>query len=540
MAGGGVRGGAAAAPPRIVPARARSRREPRPSFRARATKSVSPSLGRPDRAGRSLSDACRSDAQPGQTGSGAFQARARSTMRGEGAQGPLPLGIAGWPRARWHRTAAGPPAWCGSVSRSSRRPAARPRAGTPARAPAPRPTAGEPGDQPVAPDPVLQQLGDRLVVPVAGHRQPADGQLVAVDQGVQLGDQRLDRLDIGRQRERRWGWRGLAGRHRSVRGDHPGVEAGGGGHGAEPQAASRPLTASAAARWLTAAAVWLPSQPGQRLPQGQLGDCRRLGWRRAGVEGGGVRPVGLGHELQQRSLVALTARRGCGPVRIARASPARPSSVVAARRAPATVGVGRGGGVGMGGVGPTAGGVRSGSSMSGSPSVHPASRGRPSPSPSSRRRLIVNGSRTCRRYPRPGGMLPTQLRGPTGSKDSTMKQSQLPGVLTPILAQFDLELEAVEVIPAGKRQLLRVVVDGDGATGHRAAAGRSRRGEQGAVRRPGQLGRGGQRRVHAGGDLPRGQPPAGAAGALAPQPWAAGRGHHRRREHRHRPDRLCR
>jgi ribosome maturation factor RimP len=46
-----------------------------------------------------------------------------------------------------------------------------------------------------------------------------------------------------------------------------------------------------------------------------------------------------------------------------------------------------------------------------------------------------------------------------------MQTSQLPGVLTPILAQFDLELEAVEVIPAGKRSLLRVVVDGDGATG---------------------------------------------------------------------------
>lgn len=46
-----------------------------------------------------------------------------------------------------------------------------------------------------------------------------------------------------------------------------------------------------------------------------------------------------------------------------------------------------------------------------------------------------------------------------------MDSSQLAGVLTPILAQFDLELEAVEVIPAGKRKLLRVVVDGDGATG---------------------------------------------------------------------------
>lgn len=46
-----------------------------------------------------------------------------------------------------------------------------------------------------------------------------------------------------------------------------------------------------------------------------------------------------------------------------------------------------------------------------------------------------------------------------------MDGSQLADVLTPILAQFDLELEAVEVIPAGKRKLLRVVVDGDGATG---------------------------------------------------------------------------
>ena len=46
-----------------------------------------------------------------------------------------------------------------------------------------------------------------------------------------------------------------------------------------------------------------------------------------------------------------------------------------------------------------------------------------------------------------------------------MKQSQLPGVLIPMLAQFGLELEAVEVVPAGKRQLLRVVVDGDGADG---------------------------------------------------------------------------
>jgi ribosome maturation factor RimP len=46
-----------------------------------------------------------------------------------------------------------------------------------------------------------------------------------------------------------------------------------------------------------------------------------------------------------------------------------------------------------------------------------------------------------------------------------MKESQIAGVLTPILAQFGLELEAVEIIPAGKRRLLRVVVDGDGPEG---------------------------------------------------------------------------
>jgi ribosome maturation factor RimP len=46
-----------------------------------------------------------------------------------------------------------------------------------------------------------------------------------------------------------------------------------------------------------------------------------------------------------------------------------------------------------------------------------------------------------------------------------MKEGQIAGVLTPVLAQFGLELEAVEIIPAGKRRLLRVVVDGDGPEG---------------------------------------------------------------------------
>jgi ribosome maturation factor RimP len=54
---------------------------------------------------------------------------------------------------------------------------------------------------------------------------------------------------------------------------------------------------------------------------------------------------------------------------------------------------------------------------------------------------------------------------PIGSKDSAMKESRIAGLLTPVLAQFGLELEAVEVIPAGKRRLLRVVVDGDGPDG---------------------------------------------------------------------------
>jgi ribosome maturation factor RimP len=46
-----------------------------------------------------------------------------------------------------------------------------------------------------------------------------------------------------------------------------------------------------------------------------------------------------------------------------------------------------------------------------------------------------------------------------------MRDSQIADLLRPLLAEFDLELEAVEVIPAGKRRLVRVVVDGDGPDG---------------------------------------------------------------------------
>ena len=65
-----------------------------------------------------------------------------------------------------------------------------------------------------------------------------------------------------------------------------------------------------------------------------------------------------------------------------------------------------------------------------------------------------------------------------------MKESQLTGVLTPILVQFELELEALEVLPTGKRRLLRVVVDGDGPDGRGPLLDESPR-PQGPVGGPG-------------------------------------------------------
>lgn len=46
-----------------------------------------------------------------------------------------------------------------------------------------------------------------------------------------------------------------------------------------------------------------------------------------------------------------------------------------------------------------------------------------------------------------------------------MRESQIAALLGPVLAQHGLDLDAVEVLPAGKRRLLRVVVDGDGPEG---------------------------------------------------------------------------
>lgn len=46
-----------------------------------------------------------------------------------------------------------------------------------------------------------------------------------------------------------------------------------------------------------------------------------------------------------------------------------------------------------------------------------------------------------------------------------MNSIQLTDLLTPVVARCGLELEAVDVVPAGKRRLVRVTVDGDGPKG---------------------------------------------------------------------------
>ncbi|HEY9293340.1 MAG TPA: ribosome maturation factor RimP [Microlunatus sp.] len=46
-----------------------------------------------------------------------------------------------------------------------------------------------------------------------------------------------------------------------------------------------------------------------------------------------------------------------------------------------------------------------------------------------------------------------------------MKSDQISAVVEPVLQQFALDLDAVEVKPAGKRTMVRVVVDGDGPDG---------------------------------------------------------------------------
>lgn len=46
-----------------------------------------------------------------------------------------------------------------------------------------------------------------------------------------------------------------------------------------------------------------------------------------------------------------------------------------------------------------------------------------------------------------------------------MNQQQIADVVAPVLSQCGLELDAVEIVPAGKRSLVRIIVDGDGPHG---------------------------------------------------------------------------
>jgi ribosome maturation factor RimP len=48
----------------------------------------------------------------------------------------------------------------------------------------------------------------------------------------------------------------------------------------------------------------------------------------------------------------------------------------------------------------------------------------------------------------------------------SMTDGRLTALLESVLAQFDLELEALDSVPAGRRRLLRITVDGDGPEGH--------------------------------------------------------------------------
>jgi ribosome maturation factor RimP len=46
-----------------------------------------------------------------------------------------------------------------------------------------------------------------------------------------------------------------------------------------------------------------------------------------------------------------------------------------------------------------------------------------------------------------------------------MRDAEIEAVVGPVLESFGLELDALEVVPAGKRRVVRIVVDGDGPQG---------------------------------------------------------------------------
>ncbi|WP_027587184.1 ribosome maturation factor RimP [Acidipropionibacterium thoenii] len=47
-----------------------------------------------------------------------------------------------------------------------------------------------------------------------------------------------------------------------------------------------------------------------------------------------------------------------------------------------------------------------------------------------------------------------------------MNENQLAGIIEPLLDQFGMELDKLDVVAAGRRRLVRITVDGDGADGH--------------------------------------------------------------------------
>ena len=47
-----------------------------------------------------------------------------------------------------------------------------------------------------------------------------------------------------------------------------------------------------------------------------------------------------------------------------------------------------------------------------------------------------------------------------------MNAERLTSLLEPIVSQVGLELDRIDVVPAGRRRLVRVRVDGDGPDGH--------------------------------------------------------------------------
>ena len=116
------------------------------------------------------------------------------------------------------------------------------------------------------------------------------------------------------------------------------------------------------------------------------------------------------------------------------------------------------------------------------------------------------------------------------SQDAT--RDQIEAELAGPLRALGLDLEAVEITPAGKRRMLRVAVDKDGGVTLDDVAEATREVSAGARR----LRRDGRAALHPRGHLPRRRPAAHPAAPLAPQRRPAGQGHLADGDDRHRPD----